>query len=351
MAINFEGLDTTFRARKRPSLLQVLKTTIAVALSWFTAQALLPQELPIFAAIAAIIVVLPSINQSFSKAIERSIGVIAGVLIATGVGLWLGNASWVVLLAVLLSLLVSWGMRMNSGASNQVAISAMLTLALGGASLDYSMERVLETLLGAAIGFAVNVIVVPPVRVEPARELVQLLGQELAAILDRIGDILSGGNDPQAVNGLLVEAKLLETMESNAIAAILAAEESLSLNPRRKRYLPDLQFLKKLASPLSVIVVQVNGMARVLYDNYESSLHEEPAIPALVEELRRCAHDLRLVLRRTSENPEPLTSELPALTMPIMLARPKGHHWILLGAFFEDLRRIREQIVAFRKLG
>ena len=53
-----------------------------------------------FAAIAALLVVQPSLNQSLGKALERSVGVIAGVVIASALALAFGQSTWVVVLAV-----------------------------------------------------------------------------------------------------------------------------------------------------------------------------------------------------------------------------------------------------------
>src|SRR3546814_2655653 len=70
--------------------------------------------------------------------------------------------------------------------TNQVAISAVLVLALGTATPGYAFDRVLETLIGAVIGFVVNLAIVPPVAVAPAREKTHALGEETAAALDRL---------------------------------------------------------------------------------------------------------------------------------------------------------------------
>ncbi len=61
------------------------------------------------------------------------------------------------------------------GTGNQVAISAMLVLALGSSSPEYAIARIGETLIGVVIGIVVNALIVPPVLVEPARRDVGLL--------------------------------------------------------------------------------------------------------------------------------------------------------------------------------
>ena len=189
------GITATLRATKRVPILQVAKASVATIAAWLVAGWLIPGPLPVFAAIAALLVVQPSVNQSLGKAIERSIGVILGVVIATGISLAFGQSTWIILVAIVVAMLVAWALKMTPGTSNQVAISAMLVLALGASSPEYALDRVLETLIGAAIGIIVNALIVPPVAVAPARNEVALLGAELAASADRLAEALEARAD------------------------------------------------------------------------------------------------------------------------------------------------------------
>src|SRR5918993_1789472 len=107
------AITGTFRASKRVPILQVAKASVATIAAWLVAGWLIPGPLPVFAAIAALIVVQPSVNQSFGKAIERSIGVILGVVIATGISFAFGQSSWIILVAILIAMLVAWALKMT----------------------------------------------------------------------------------------------------------------------------------------------------------------------------------------------------------------------------------------------
>ena len=54
---------TGLRASTRAPILQVLKTSAAAVIAWLLAAIIVGQPLPIFAAIAALLVVQPSGNQ------------------------------------------------------------------------------------------------------------------------------------------------------------------------------------------------------------------------------------------------------------------------------------------------
>lgn len=334
----------TFRSPRRAPLLQVTKSAIATIAAWLVAGWLVQGPPPIFAAIAALLVVQPSINQSFTRAIERSVGVIVGVLIASLLGIALGDLTWVILLSAGVALVVAWALRMSPGTTNQVAISAVLVLALGTATPNYALDRVLETLIGAVIGVIVNTALVPPVLVPAARAKLDVLGRELAGALERLADALEQPQTSQTLEGLLLEARLLRPVRDAAADAINDAADSLSLNPRSRRHRSDLATMQRLLDRFSPVVTQVIGMTRAAYDGYEQSIADEPSVRAIAEQLHRAAHDVRLEFALpTGDRDEPVVEE-PALTRPLQIQTPSAAHWVLVGSLLMDLHRIHETL-------
>ncbi|MET0813191.1 MAG: FUSC family protein, partial [Microbacterium sp.] len=254
-------MTAALRAPRRSPFLQVLKSAAATVAAWLIAGLLIPGPPPVFAAIAALLVVQPSVNQSLTKALERSVGVIAGVVIASGLGILFGGATWVILLATVIALLVAWALRMTPGTANQVAISALLVLALGGTTPSYAIDRILETLLGAAIGIVINLVIVPPVAVSPARDAVDALAAELASSLERLAAALESPRSRAEVEEVLLEARLMKPMREKADAALAEASDSLTLNPRRA-HRGELATLQAELDRFAPIVTQTIGMTR-----------------------------------------------------------------------------------------
>jgi uncharacterized membrane protein YgaE (UPF0421/DUF939 family) len=340
-------LPANIRTATRLPLLQVVKTAIAMVLAWLVATLLLPAELPIFATIAALLVVAPSVNQSVGKAIERSIGVIVGVLIAYAIGLAFGSNSWIVLLAVVVSIILAWALRLTPGTANQVPITAMLVLALGATSPDYAFARIVETVIGAMIGVLVNILIVPPVLIAPAHASVLRLSNEIAATLQRLAVALETKQTPAQLDELLLEARLLRPMEKKAETALTEAHESLTLNPRQAKHRHVLDHDDELFARLRPLITRALGMTRAFHDHYDDSLAGEPTLVAISQELRRAAHDLRLLAHDPGEpasEPETKTAGIPMLTAPLTIATPDPRHWVLLGSLLEDLRRIHDEI-------
>ncbi|HEY0247496.1 MAG TPA: FUSC family protein [Gryllotalpicola sp.] len=334
------------RASSRIPLLQAAKTAIATIAAWVIAGALIRHELPAFAGIAALLVVQPNLNQSLFRAIERSLGVIAGVMVAYLVGVVFGGGYWVVLISIIAAIALAWLLRLTPTTSVQVPISAMLVLSVGVGTPGYAVDRIVETIIGAAIGVVVNVLVVPPVAIEPARRTVDALLDELADRIDAIAVALSTPQSPARLDELLLLARLLRPMADKTDAAIAAADASLSINPLRNRHQPRLTEAMELRDRLAHLVTRTTAMTRTLRDRYTPELLDEPTVVALAEETRRAAHDLRLLRLTPTDSGGQASApvEPPALTAPLTVARPDPTHWILIGSLLEDLRRIREEI-------
>lgn len=339
----------TLRQSTRSPLLQVLKTSVAAIAAWLLSNLILQQPLPIFAAIAALLVVQPSVNQSLAKGIERSLGVILGVMIAFTAGQVFGNDSWVVLTIIVVSLLVAWVLKLTPGSSNQIPISAMLVLVIGAQTAEYSIERILETIIGALAGLVVNAAIVPPVLVAPARGSVARLTVGVAGSLEAVAAALRSAPTGTSLEALLTGARQLRPLQSKAASDLDAATESLTLNPRGGRHRQAIETDRQRLDRLSILVARTVGMARAVHDNFDESLLDDPIVISIARELDRAAHDVRLLgqpSRAAAERAEDNEIDVElALTSPLVVPTPDPRHWILVGSLLEDLRRIREEII------
>ncbi|MBC7518855.1 MAG: FUSC family protein [Microbacteriaceae bacterium] len=377
--------STPLRASRRGPLLQVAKTSIAAIIAWILCVVALGQPLPIFAAIAALLVVQPSVNQSVAKGVERSVGVILGVVLAYGVGQLFGHGSAVVLAIIVVSLLLSWLLRLTPGSSVQIPISAMLVLAIGAQTPGYAINRIIETIIGGGVGLIINAAIVPPILTLPASRAVATLAESVAAAIDRLAAVLaparaaeiwespssgplspgtpaprtpaagtsapstpaSGTLAPGTLAEVLAQARALRSVQAAASESLKSAVDSLSFNPRAPRHRGVIEREQALLDRFSILVTRIIAMTRAVHDNYDPALKVDPVVGSISTELSRAAHDVRLLATDGSGSGRlgytPV--ELPALTAPLVIARPDPLHWILVGSLLEDLRRIREEII------
>jgi uncharacterized membrane protein YgaE (UPF0421/DUF939 family) len=360
---------TRLRQSSRTPLLQVLKTAVAVVAAVLLCTVVLPGPFPTFGAIAALLVVQPSINQSFVKGLERSAGVVLGVLLSTGLHLLLGDATWVVLLAIVVAILLAWALRLTPTSATQVAISGMLVLTAGVVTPHYSLDRIIETVLGAIVALVVNALIVPPVLLQPAHLAVSRLARDTAAAFERIALGLTDGASRATWDEYLVTARTLRQAMARSDAAIAAARESLTMNPRGSRNRTVLERDVVVAGHLFVIVTRVIGMTRAIRDNVTPDLPDDLTIGRIATEVARIAVDVRALGGSPVATRSPVaagagtgragaagaagaagpgvvsSSEEPALTTPIAVVRPNEEHWILIGSLLEDIRRVREELL------
>ncbi len=343
------SIVSNVQAKRRIPFLQIVKTLVATVSAWFLALLFYPDQIPIFAAVAAIIVVQPSVNQSLGKAIERSTGVILGVGLALLASLLLGNHGWLVLLTIVIAMIVGWALKFTPGTTNQIAISAMLVIAIGAATPEYALGRVVETIIGAGVAVLVNAIIVPPVALTPATDAIAVLGANIAEILEDIGSVLRRPTSHEVLTNIHSRARELRQQLNSAQSTLKSAEESLRFNLVKKNSQQAIDQRQQLLNQLAVLVTRTIGVARAVIDNYDDSVIREPVIAEISEEFIRAGHDLRLLVRDAGlpavGQEHPATQEMPALTKPISVKAPSGGNWILVGFLMENLRRIREEII------
>lgn len=335
----------SFQVERRVPLIQVVKATAAVILAWFACLLVFPEQLPIFGAIAALLVIQDNVDQSLSRGIERVMGVLLGVTVALVCGEIFGQHDWLFLVTLGIAMAAGWLLRLTPGSANQIAVSALLMIALGGLDVHYGVERLVETLIGAAIGFAVNALVVAPVRTFPVHHAIVQLTAHTSAALRRIADALDEPRDDDWLEEMFDRAIALREESAQVHAQLRQARESLRFNPRSRRYRQGLEDDDERYQRLQRITTQVIGMSRAIYDLYEPDLVADASVVGMVEEIRRAAHDLDLFVLPDAEPGAPAAPpEPPALTAPYTIPKPHPEHWILIGSLMEDLRRVRGRI-------
>ncbi|MFD5600923.1 aromatic acid exporter family protein [Leucobacter sp. NPDC058333] len=335
-------LTGRFMVPVRPAWWQLAKGAAAAILTWFVCLAIFPEQLPIFGAIAALIVMQDNVDQSLTRGIERVVGVLVGVSVAIGAGALFGPQSWLFIAAIIVAMGVGWLLRMTPSAANQVAISALLMIALGGIQLHYGAERLIETAIGALIGVLLNALVVAPVRTSSVHLAIVDLTEHSAEVLRRIADALDAPREGPWLAEMLADARGLQEERTRVHALLRQARESLRFNPRSRRYREGLAEDDEQFQRLQRIVTQIIGMARALADLYDPELAEDPFVIGMAEEMRRAAHDLELLVAPETSGSE--APEMPALTKPLTIPRPNPKHWVLIGSLMEDLRRVRGRI-------
>jgi uncharacterized membrane protein YccC len=228
-------LDDTvsrIRQRGRAAAFRALRLTGAAVAAYLVASTFSPHTVPLLAPLTALLVVQVTLYSTLTSSIERVVSVVAGVLLAVGFASVTGVTWWSLGLLIAISILIGLLLKLGPNAL-EVPISAMLVLGVGGAGASTAaFSRVGETLVGAVVGVAVNLLWPPRVRSLDAGAAVAENADRLAHVLDRAAAALPAGPSEAEAREWLEEARRLSREIARLDGVVADAEESRKLNVR-----------------------------------------------------------------------------------------------------------------------
>ncbi len=244
--------------------LRTAKTVLAAVVAFQVATWLDTTSSPILAPLTALLVVQLTLYETLATGWERVASVTAGVLIAVLFASVVGLTWWSLGLVVGLSLVVGRLLRLGPHLA-EVPISAMLVLAVGGAE-SAALGRITETLIGAGVGVLVNVVIAPPLYVQPAGEAIAELAERMAAYCEDLAAALRGEWSRRVTDDLLDRARALGAEVTRADGRLARTEESARLNPRGWVAREAQPRLRNTLTALERVHVTLRTLARVLLD-------------------------------------------------------------------------------------
>lgn len=274
------------------------KTTLAAVLSFVLAERLGTSADPVLAPLTALLVVQLTMYETVASGIGRVASVVAGVSIAVLVADVTGLTWWSLATVVALSLVLGQLLRLGQHLL-EVPISAMIVLAVGGAG-DQAAGRIVETLLGAAVGIAVNVVVAAPLHVQPATDALEELAEHMADFLHRLAADLRQEWSRSAAERWLQGARGLGQEVAHAERTLARAEQSARFNPRGSRARTAQPRLRTGLTAIEHASVALRSLCRALLDrtffvpeDEQGQAYPEPARRALADVLDTAADALQ----------------------------------------------------------
>jgi Aromatic acid exporter family member 1 len=351
------------RARRDPVVAQTLRATTAAVLAYVLALQVSRQPSPLTAPLTALLVVQVTLYSTLTTGVRRVYAVVIGVLLAIGFSAVVGLSWWSLGLIILAALTVGHQIRVDESV-NEVAISAMLVLGVTQLAAQ-AWDRVFETLIGAGVGLAFNLVFAPPVWVDPAAESIEDLARRISLLLRRMGRELGAPPVVERVEAQLYEARRLDHFVAEVDEALRQAEDSLRLNPRVSDGLLSRLVLRTGLDTLEICVVVVRVLTRSLTDLAKRRGRDEPLfapdVAAGLEELFRHLGSAvqsfaELVSSQVSADAEQAEAELAAQLTAAghsretvaqqLLARVRQHPdaWQLHGAVLTEIDRILDEL-------
>jgi uncharacterized membrane protein YgaE (UPF0421/DUF939 family) len=245
-----------------------VKTLIAALLTWGIAASWSPGGHPYLAVATAMLMVNAStVYQSVTKAVQSVFGRVVGLVLALITARLLGPSAGAVAVIVVIAVLA--GPRRTTDDRLQIASTAVIALAATASDpVGGLVAPVLETLTGAALGIAVNALVLPPLYLDESDTALRDLAQAMGTLLRDMGSGLARRQLTAKAHTWLHEARSLEKRLTQVEEQVRQADESLRWNTRcvtnaRCKGLTHSEAFRALRG----VSLQVRGIARTLADS------------------------------------------------------------------------------------
>ena len=263
-AFRLHGVRHWFK-RESDAFTQTIKTAGACAVSWELARHFVqhsPTGHAVLAPVATLITMQVTIYQTFRRGLQQVAAVILGVIAALILGSYIGLTWYSLSAVVIIGLMIGRTLRLGTQV-NQVATTALLVYSLGR---GYGLERVWDTLIGAAVGITANVLIAPPTFSRVAAKELADLADDLARLCRDVAKALGGEWTAQDARRWLERSRLLSGQSHDAEDFADQAEEAVRYHPRRSAHEADVHRVDQASICLSHVASQLNGLLRGLSD-------------------------------------------------------------------------------------
>jgi uncharacterized membrane protein YgaE (UPF0421/DUF939 family) len=244
----------------------VLKAGLAAGVSFSVARWVTDVPNPLLAPATAIVTVHATAWTSLRTALQRSVAVVAGVILALLIGdaVPLNGITVGILVTVALGIGV-FALRLSGNPANQLPITVLLVLAVvSSGQKSYGVGRAVDTLIGAAMGGLVS-LVLPISRLREARSALAHLAAELTECLATMGAGLQQPWSDRMTSEWETRAQRARTRAARrAVDAVGSGRRAARWNYRDRRHLDDLAQFDDLAPRLERISIGVSEIARDL---------------------------------------------------------------------------------------
>jgi uncharacterized membrane protein YgaE (UPF0421/DUF939 family) len=211
-----------------------LQSGVAAAVAWLVAHGVGHHPQPVFAPIAAVIVLGAGKGQRWQRALELVAGVALGVVVGAAVVLLVGvgvlQIAGVVILAVLLAVLLGG----EDLAIVQAAASAVLVVTLAPRNAGFTVGRLLDALIGGAVGLAIMALVLP---YNPLSRVRRVAGGALSQLAEAVLLTASGlrSGDPGLPQRALADLRAGEGRNTDLSESLTSGQEAATLSPMEWR--------------------------------------------------------------------------------------------------------------------
>ncbi|MFJ3659246.1 aromatic acid exporter family protein [Streptomyces sp. NPDC090119] len=221
------------QGRERDLVVQAVKAAGAAVLAWLVAGVWWGGPLALMAPWTAVVLVQSTVYRSVRAGIQQFVLIGGGTLLAALAFAVTGDTVAAMALVLPVTMLLGGHSRFDDQGV-YASTTALFVLVYGSFSTADIGYRLLETLIGAVIGIAVNALVLPPVHLRHARDTLYRLPRSTARLLSDIGAEVAEEYDAAQAREWHSRAERLPRLLDEVRGARRWQREGDLLNPVRR---------------------------------------------------------------------------------------------------------------------
>jgi uncharacterized membrane protein YgaE (UPF0421/DUF939 family) len=240
----------------------VLESTAAATVAWLVAARLIGHPQPFFAPAATLIVLGQVRGQRMWRAVEVILGVAGGVLVADVVIQAIGSrATWTVFTVILLTLALAVAVGASTVSVVQAAVSALYLVVVAPPAGTVVPFRFVDALIGGGVALVASQVAVGRDPIAPLVRESRQLFDELASVIGDVAVALDRRDEAAALRAL-DRARHADAAVARLRTAVLAAEEALRLDVRRRQRRGGVRAVDVATNQVDYVVRSVRVLAR-----------------------------------------------------------------------------------------
>jgi uncharacterized membrane protein YccC len=263
---------TVLRSGWRVGVSWSMRITVAAVAGYVVARLLFPDTQPLVASLTAMLVVQVTPVSLLASGLDRVVAVVTGVALAVVFASVVPLEWWSLGLLIFVSMGVGQALRLRDNLI-EVPISAMLVLGVGALGAgSAAWERIVETLVGAAVGVVTSLLFPPKVATGSAAKAIDGLADSMSELVNhaaaRLAELVEEGGEiaPSARRWVEEARRITHDEVPRAGSALDHAEQGRRFNVRAVGT-PDLgPGLRQGLEALEHCAVAIRSMFRALAD-------------------------------------------------------------------------------------
>ena len=261
MRIRFDRLLQQFVVRWY-WIQQVLVTAVAAALAWQLGDTVSKNGGVVAAIVAAL-----TVRSSLYKSTRDGLGQVVGSSVGAGAALlalhFFGLGIVTVGITVLLSLVAARVLHLGEVAAINVPVTALIVIG-PGLSESNAVNRLIQTLIGAAIAIALSTFTHPKTPAKRTIDRISSLTDRCATLLARMGEGLIDSYSLEEAGRWLARARLLAEEIPSIRNQVIEARVFAKWLPAARSANAEKLYVRGIA--VEHMIIQVRATSRILYD-------------------------------------------------------------------------------------